>query len=127
LAAARSIVTSPAGTTTASSATTSRPTPVATTPPAPFARRWPSWAPLGAGTSSDAGAGCLTRAHILLAAIEGDRYPAVRHLAARALGQLLAAAAPAGADVVRTALAIDATGEESARAEARRADIDIGE
>jgi len=51
----------------------------------------------------------------------------VRHLAARALGQLLAAAAPAGADVVRTALAIDATGEESARAEARRADIDIGE
>ena len=52
---------------------------------------------------------------MLLAAIEGDRYPAVRHLAARALGQLLAAVPTADARLARL------------RAEARQADIDIGE
>jgi len=55
---------------------------------------------------------------MLLAAIEGDRYPAVRQLAARALGQLLAAVPSADASLARAALAIDATGDEAARAHA---------
>jgi len=65
------------------------------------------------------GAACLTRAHMLLAAVEGDRYPAVRHLAARALGQLLSAVHATRDDgVARAALAIDATGDPEARARA---------
>jgi predicted CXXCH cytochrome family protein len=89
---------------------------------------------------------------VLLAAMAGDRYPAVRHLAARALTRLLYGRRPAAA---RLTTAFDATADTSARdsqiaalrdslslpvatpsevgriaalrARARLADIDIGE
>jgi hypothetical protein len=96
------------------------------------------------------------RVGLLLEAMAGDRYPAVRHLAARSLARILAAAAPQAAALAR---AFDSTADAAARAralaalrealightsddletdlapprlarlraEARRVDIDIGE
>jgi hypothetical protein len=49
---------------------------------------------------------------LLLESIEGDRYPAVRHLAARALARLLDGVSPAGAVAARHD---DATGPADAR------------
>jgi hypothetical protein len=93
-----------------------------------------------------------TRAAALLDAMEDDRYPAVRHLAARALGTLVTARAPsARVDAtafdamapprerarataeLRQALALpkasgsDAHRIAALRADAARVDIDIGE
>jgi len=93
-----------------------------------------------------------TRAALLLEAVAHDRYPAIRHLAARALARVADRLSPAAAAAAR---AYDATGPTSARArtvaavraalggppppeldgarlaalraEAARADIDIGE
>ncbi len=55
------------------------------------------------------------RAGMLLDAMEGDRYPAVRHLAARALAVLIAAREPS---VRRKAIAFEATGPAGDRARA---------
>jgi hypothetical protein len=111
----------------------------------------------GGGASHPNETPVTARAALLLEAISGERYPAVRHLAARSLAHLLEAGDPRAAALAR---GIDATGDEPTRgrtltalraalscdprsgagaawpdrerlqrlrSEARRADIDIGE
>ena len=108
-------------------------------------------APPSATLASHPVEGTPSRVGLLLEAMAHDRYPAVRHLAARALGRVLAVDHPQAAaaaarfdatgDVVARALALQAIGQALPgptpplaaarlallRGEATRADIDIGE
>ncbi|HEY4188142.1 MAG TPA: cytochrome c3 family protein [Polyangia bacterium] len=70
-------------------------------------------APQSATLASHPVEGTPSRVGLLLEAMARDRYPAVRHLAARALGRVLAADHP---QVAAAAARFDATGDAVARA-----------